>query len=430
MSHKKGICHYFLYCAQGGAFGLLNAAWLREIERHTLIPIAHMASVVAGASVGAIHAAALTLRHPDHPESPAYSAEDYYEIFKEDLPKFLPHDPWFYPRQVLRTPIHLAAQYLSRQARWMFGSSEQSPPYKAHYSTDYPETRLSTLFNGARVSDALTGLAISAHRLSPYPSTACDFLSLPKDFDPEKFYHAFHPGISEAEQAPFRALSNIPLHQAVMASIVCPTIFKSYEIPGHGIFTDMGGVNSPAGMISALKASLPPEDDIHFVWLGTASLDRRIDPEHYNRSNFLATITPMTDMANMHVSSQCLQALRSVIGANNVTILEAHTAEIRDILDTSPKGIAALEDLAEKTISSHRTRFETIANKMGENHLRTTQATPDAAFTRPPLPSHSADNKPSCAVPPQHPPTIPFPQEGAYCPLPSASHRHPYPAMA
>ncbi len=430
MSHKKGICHYFLYCAQGGAFGLLNAAWLREIERHTLIPIAHMASVVAGASVGAIHAAALTLRDTDHPESPAYSAADYYEIFKADLPRFLPHDPWFYPRQVLRTPIHLAAQYMSRQVPWLFGSNEQGAPYKTHYSTDYPENRLKSLFNGARVSDALTGLGISAHRLYPYPSTACDFLHLPEGFDTEKFYHTYHPGSSEEEQAPLRALSDTPLHQAVMASIVCPTIFKSYEIPDHGIFTDMGGVNNPAGMIAALRASLPPEDDIHFIWLGTASLDRRIDPSHYNRSSFLSTITPMTDMANMHVSSQCLPNIRRAIGTHNVTILEAHTAEDRDILDTSPKGIAALEELAERTLLLQKTQFERIAIKMGADYLRTAQAKPDTAFIRPPLSSQSSPGKPPLPPFSQRSPAFSFPGDGACCPLPQHSNRPPCPAMA
>lgn len=402
MSKKNGIAHYFFYLAQGGACGLLNLLWLQEIEKQTRMHVAYLADFIAAASVGAIHAGALTLRDRKNPEKPAFSAAEYYGIFKQDLPDFLPHDPGFFTRQVLLAPFHA----LGKMAPRLFGKTSN----KTHYSTEYPEKRLRTIFHDVAVGDALTGLAISAHRIKPPPAMPCDFICLPQGTDPKKFYKTLHPGDPEEDIRAAADLSMIPLHQAIMASIVCPMVFPSHEIPECGVFTDVGGVNNPSGLVESFRASLPPEDTLRVVWLGTGSLERTIDPAAYNRNGFLETINPMTEMFSMHTARQALSAIRRAVGPENVTIIDTQLPGKRDILDTSPAGIARLEAAAQEAIHQQPTQFRKLADDLGTAFLYRAQPLPDAAFLR-------------TSPPPEHPASsqAAFTEDGGddlfYCPL-------------
>lgn len=382
---RDSLTHYFVYLAQGGACGLLNAAWLREIETRTNLPIARLASFMAAASVGAIHAAGMVLPCRENPGNPAYSAAEHYEIFREELPRFLPHDPGFYARQVGeavlgKTAVRLISHVLLRARN---GHKDD----RNHYSLNYPETRLREIFGQASVADALTGIAISSHRISPSPAGPCDFIHLPPESDGKRFYAALFPGADPERLREEAGHENVPLCKAVLASMVCPTVFKSYEIPEHGIFTDMGGVNSPLNVLMAFGNSLPPGHRVHFVYLGTGALRREIDEKIYNGSGFLQTITPMLDMTSMHVSGQSLNLIRSMLGPENVTVIDAVIPGERNILDTSPPGIARLEDIAGRSIQEQRETFERLADGMGSAYLRRTAPALDATFTHRPAQS-------------------------------------------
>lgn len=406
---QKGKDIYLVYCAQGGAFGLIPAAFGAKIEELSGLPLSQTATMIAGASVGAIQAGAMTLENPERPGMPLYTAEEYQGLLRAELPLFMPYDPSYYDRQVVGEVVkglkdharrvftagfgfridlgwnHLSAS-CAWAARWLLparaaSSSREPEKPDIHYSLDYPESRLRNLFHGAAVGDALTGLAVNAHRMGPeHLSGPYDFIRVPEGFNREKFFSALLPFSSPQEQAAESEIrAEIPAHQAVLASIVCPTLFPAYEIPGIGFFTDIGGVNNPLGLVEALKASAPPGHSIRFIYLGTG-ITKAPDIGAYNRANFLSTIGPLLDMNNAHVRCQFLDAIARSLGVENVTTLDIGLEGIRDIRNTTPEHLSAIEALAQEGIEKQKETIGRLAEDMGNGHIRRAARAPDSAF--------------------------------------------------
>lgn len=372
---NEGAIKDYVFCfAQGGALGMLNAVYAPHLESMTGYPISRLVSMFTGASVGAIHAAALTLRESPQSPKPAYSACAYYRLFREELPQWLPHDEEFYNRQILQRIFRTAAGWMR------LGGNEHKG--KKHYDESVPQSRLRALFGEARVSDALSSLAISTHRMAPEPAQEYDFIHIdPERFDPDLFFNAFFAGQSPAEIAKGRQREKAPLSDVLMGSIACPTVFPAIHIPHtKGFHIDLGGVNSPAGLVLALQAARKPGHELHFVYLGTASLGQTFVPAEYNRSDFLGTIPKYLDAQTAHVHRQYLALIGQILGPDNVTILET-ALEGRDILDTRPSTLRALERASHIALDLHEDTLFTMAQDLVTNHERRTGTVrPDAAY--------------------------------------------------
>lgn len=185
----------------GGIRGLIPALVLAEVERRTGKRVADLFDLVAGTSTGGILACALTM--PGEDGKPRYTAEQLTELYVTEGPRI-------FHRSLLKQLTSLG------------GIADE------HYDDAGLSTALETYLGGARLSDALVPVLVTAYEIE------------------DRFAFFFR-----SERARRKRTYDYALTDVAHATSAAPTYFEPHRV------TDAAGVDSYSLVDGGVYASNP-----------------------------------------------------------------------------------------------------------------------------------------------------------------------------
>lgn len=222
---RTAPCREFrtLSLAGGGVRGIITATVLSEIEKWTQTPISKLFDLIAGTSTGGLIAMALTAPGPV-PSEPKFSARVLVDGYNDLASKIFYRDWWW----CCKTALGI-----------------EGPKYP----TSGIENVAEQYFGPARISDALTKLAIPSYE------------------------------VTEDRVWTFSEKDNLPMKDVLRATTAAPIYFSPKELTLNGVtynFVDGGmAANNPAAVALSLT---PKQAEVFSLSIGTGAYSNKIAP--------------------------------------------------------------------------------------------------------------------------------------------------------
>jgi uncharacterized protein len=302
----------------GGVRGLVPALLLEEIERRAGRPISQCFDLISGTSTGGLISLGLTVRGSDG--GPRWKAADLVKMYREA-------SHTIFPRSVLRT----------------LGS-----PLFDKYGTSGLEEELNTRLCTARLSDALTGIVVTAWNLTH---------NRPAYFNSAEAGNVFSDPLMR-EVA--RATSAAP-------SYFAPCWIKEPREPAANAFVDGGTfANNPAKI--AYLALRPPHAQTRpllLLSLGTGNPVAE-DPRRRRLWGAIPWVTPMVHLF-MAAPSELVDVELAQLADDDFSYhrIEPQPGQASPKLDdTSSQNIQSLQDVATQLIADHDRDLKKICDEL------------------------------------------------------------------
>jgi patatin-like phospholipase/acyl hydrolase len=308
----------------GGIRGIIPAIVLAELERATGKPVSECFDLVAGTSTGGILALALTMRGEDG--APAWPAERMIALYEEEGDRIFDRSVW----DRLRSGGGVL--------------DEKYPP-------DGMREAFRTYFGDARLSDALTGVLVTAYEIEQ--RTTFFFKSSKAREDPRE---------------------DFLLRDAAQATSSAPTYFEPVRLEREGPLPYValidGGVfaNNPAMCAYAEALKGAEDDEVLLVSLGTGELTRPFLYDQAKDWGLVEWAKPIIDVVFDGVSDATDHHLWQILGADNYFRFQTKLDHASDDLDDAgPQNIHLLKQEAEELLRDDRDRFQALVARLSQD---------------------------------------------------------------
>ena len=305
----------------GGVRGLVPALLLAEIERRTGRPISKCFDLVSGTSTGGLISLGLTVRGPDG--EPRWKAAELVDMYRRA-------SGTIFPRSILRT----------------IGS-----PLFDKYSTRGLEKELEARLGTAKLSEALTGIVVTAWNLT----------------------HNRPAYFNSAEAG--QVFSDPPMLEIGRATSAAPSYFapcwiKEPTEPAPNAFVDGGTfANNPAKI--AYLALRPPHAQnrpLMLLSLGTGNPVAE-NPARRRLWGAIPWVTPMVHLF-MTAPSELVDVELAQLADDDFSYyrIEPKAGQASPKLDdASSRNIKSLEDVARQLISDHDADLDKICEQLEQS---------------------------------------------------------------
>lgn len=312
----------------GGIRGIIPAMVLAELERITGKHISEMFDLIAGSSTGGI--IALALVKPGGDNMPKYSASDTIKIYEKN-----------------------GKDIFSRSFLHKLKSLGSLTDQK--YPSIGIESVLESYFGGTMLSEALTGVIITAYdieRRKPF------------------FFKSRTAKLSDGVHMDF------PMKVAARATSAAPTYFEPAKIDIGGLedyyaLIDGGVVANNPAMCAYVEARVMfPDrnpDEFFLVSLGTGSITRRLPYEEAKNWGLAGWAKPILSAVYDGVSQSVDHHLKTLLSQQSYYRLQTKLDEANDDMDdVLPKNIKDLKILAEHLVRDRRADIQSICKILTE----------------------------------------------------------------
>jgi patatin-like phospholipase/acyl hydrolase len=303
----------------GGIRGIIPATVLAEVERRTGRAIADLFDLIAGTSTGGL--IALALAAPGEGGRPRWRAADLIALYEAEGPRIFSRS--------------LVGRVLSG-----FGLIDE------RYSDAALDAALERYLGGARLSEALTPLLVSAYSLEKRGPFF--FKTARARADPRRDY---------------------PMRAAARATAAAPTYFEPEQVvdeDGESVGLVDGGVclNNPA-MSAYAEARRDGAGDILVASLGTGEQTRPIAFEKARMWGALEWVRPLIDVMFDGMSDVVDYQLDHVLGSRRYYRFQTRLDRAQDDLDdASARNLALLHEEAAELVKEAGPRIDELCTAL------------------------------------------------------------------
>ncbi|MGE5372368.1 MAG: patatin-like phospholipase family protein [Solirubrobacterales bacterium] len=312
----------------GGVRGILPAMMINELETRTGKPAAQLFDLIVGTSTGAMLALGLT--KPGNGGRPQYSARDLVGLYEKESSKIFPRSFW-------------------HRVETAGGLIEEK------YPADGLEAVLDKYFGSAKLSDALTGVMVTAYEIEGR----------------KPWFFRSRNALDSKKRA-----WDFPMKLVARAATAAPTYFEPVRVDSfsrgeHAALID-GGVfaNNPAmcAYVEA-KAIFPDADRIVMVSLGTGEMVRPIPFDAAAKWGLLQWARPLLsvvfDGTDDTVDYQLRQLLQPRNGEACYYRFQTRLDRGNDDMDDSSRtNLLVLRLLAETLIQENDLLLDTVSRQL------------------------------------------------------------------
>ncbi|PJB71420.1 MAG: phospholipase [Alphaproteobacteria bacterium CG_4_9_14_3_um_filter_47_13] len=381
MNPDKTFVALFTY--GGGMRGLVPAHIMSKIEDATGLRMAEMVDIFAGPSTGAILNAALTRRHPDHPEMPLYKARHLVKFYEREGIHIFPPDQFRDFRGILHD-FNNRTLKLS-QLNWLCRHG--------HYDPENLGKALKALYGDAKLEESLSSLIIPAYNIDGEQlevaeekdetgdTPACTVNNIMDEGGHAVWFKNIRQHNSELQPS---ATLDVSLYDAVMASCAAPTYFPCHHFsasypgePGRLSYSAIDGVifdNPCISYLGAIRRHIPKDHNLVMVILGTGYTNRSIKKEDWNRYGSLGVVDPVNDLPLINIffhasESALMDSFAEEVGDNlyifNKSMVHGAShphAPSAQIDDASPENLKNLHYFAEEIYEENKAKFDALCH--------------------------------------------------------------------
>lgn len=377
----------------GGLRGLIPAHIMARIEDMTDLRMAEMVDIFCGPSTGAILNAALTLPHPDEPDTPKYRARHMVRFYEQDALKIFPPDRF----RSFRGLIH---DFNNRTMR--LGQLNNIFRH-GHYDPKNLGRSLRALYGDAKLSGSLRSLIIPVYNIDGEQlavvreeGETADTPVHTKNNVTDAGGHALwlkNIRINHPPGAPLRT-PDVSLFDAVMASCAAPTYFPCHHF--NVTWPDTRGTHEYAAIdgsifdnpgisyLGALRRHVKSDQKLVMIGLGTGTTNRSIKKEDWNRYGSLGVVDPVNDLPLIniffHASETALMESFAEEMEGNLHIFNKSLVNGRQgewpspqIDDGSPENLERLRNFAEILMEEHKSQLDTVCDLLVRNRDKMSQ---------------------------------------------------------
>lgn len=311
----------------GGIRGLIPAVVLAEIERRTGRRTFELFDLIAGTSTGGILACALTAPSPDDATRPRFTAAELAGLYEEEGPRI-------FSRSLLKRIFSFEGFFDER------------------YEADGLERALERYLAGARLSEALTPVFVTAYDLRE--RTAFFFRSERARADPGRYDYAMADAARATAAAP-----------AYFEPVEVRPIGAQQDKPGHPL-VDGGVFAINPAMCAYAEVLREAGAEVELVAsLGTGELTRPIPIEEARRWGQLRWARPLIDVVFDGVADTVDFQLSQLLPAGGYVRLQTELRLASDDLDDASRpNLARLREEAEQLIATRDAQIDALCARL------------------------------------------------------------------
>ncbi|MBI1327339.1 MAG: phospholipase [Alphaproteobacteria bacterium] len=383
---KKTVVVLFNY--GGGMRGLIPAHLMNRIEEATGLRMADMVDVFMGPSTGSILNAALTLPHPDHPDTPRYKARHMVWFYEREGARIFPQDAF----RSFRGLIHDFNNRTMKisQLNWLLKHG--------YYDSANLGRALRALFGRARLSDSLSSLVIPTYNIDSSEQLQAkqedgggDYNLVDEGGRALWLKNMKLPGARLVKPTP-----DVSTFDAVMASTAAPTYFPCHQffmsqgpnMPMQEVAGIDGSIfdNPCVSYMGALRHHIPAGTRVIMIVLGTGTTNRAIKKDQWNSFGSLGVVDPANDLPLINIffhasESAMTEAFAAEMGDNcylfNKSLISGPyvgTYPSANIDDSSEENIRRMKNFSEMILEENKNKFDIICNLLVQNRDRNLEA--------------------------------------------------------
>jgi len=400
-SHDKTLIALFTY--GGGMRGLVPAHIMARIEERTGLRMAEMVDIFSGPSTGAILNAAMTRRHPDHPDRPLYRARHLVKFYEREGIKIFPPDSF----RDFRGMVH---DFNNRTLKL---SQLNSLFRHGHYDPAHLGKALKALYGDSKLKDSLSGLVIPTYNIDggqlevagEKDETGASPAPTINNFSDQGGHAVWLKNmIHDYPHGAAARTPDVTLYDAVMASCAAPTYFPCHhfnvQYPGQKKPMSLSAIdgvifdNPCISYLGAIRRHVPPGTKLIMIILGTGYTNRSVKKEDWNRYGALGVVDPVNDLPLINIffhasETALMDGFAEEMGDNLYIFNKSMIPGLGDpnspstqIDDASPDNLKKLEGFAGQIMEENAALLDAVCHLLVTRRDRQQQERREGLFGR------------------------------------------------